>query len=83
MAPFLALLAFLQAAGMHVERVSVPGPSGVNLDAALVLPAGEPKAPPILAVLHGTATTGTNEPTRQDVLRRVPGWLETGHLARP
>jgi dienelactone hydrolase len=52
MASFLALLAFLQAAGVHVERVSVPGPSGVNLDAALVLPAGAPKGPPILAV-HG------------------------------
>jgi hypothetical protein len=37
MASFLALLAFLQAAGVHVERVSVPGPNGLNLDAALVL----------------------------------------------
>jgi dienelactone hydrolase len=31
----------------------------------------------------GTATTGTNEPGRQDALRRVPGWLETGRLAPP
>jgi dienelactone hydrolase len=51
-ASFLALLAFLRAAGLHVERVSVPGPNDVSLDAALVLPAGEPKAPPILA-MHG------------------------------
>jgi hypothetical protein len=40
MASFLALLAFLQAAGVHVERVSVPGPDGVKLDAALVVPEG-------------------------------------------
>jgi dienelactone hydrolase len=52
MGSFLALLAFLQTAGVHVERVSVPGPNGVNLDAALVLPAGAPKAPAIVA-LHG------------------------------
>ena len=31
----------------------------------------------------GTATSGTNEPARQDALRRVPGWLETGRLAPP
>ncbi len=31
----------------------------------------------------GMATTGTNEPGRQDALRRVPGWLETGRLAQP
>ena len=52
MAAFLALLAFLQTAGVHFERVSVPGPNGVNLDAALVLPAGQARAPPIVA-LHG------------------------------
>jgi dienelactone hydrolase len=52
MASFLALLAFLQTAGLHVERVSVPAPGGVNLDAALVLPMGEVKGPPILA-MHG------------------------------
>jgi predicted acyl esterase len=52
MAAFLALLAFLQTAGVHVERVSVPGPNGVNLDAALVLPEGQTRAPPIVA-LHG------------------------------
>jgi dienelactone hydrolase len=52
MASFLALLAFLQAAGVHVERVSVPGPNGLNLDAALVLPEGGAKAPPVVA-LHG------------------------------
>jgi dienelactone hydrolase len=49
---FLALLAFLQAAGVRVERVDVPGPNGVTLDAALVLPEGTAKAPPIVA-LHG------------------------------
>ena len=52
MASFLALLAFLQAAGVHVERVSVPGPNGLNLDAALVLPESGAKAPPVVA-LHG------------------------------
>ena len=52
MAAFLALLAFLQTAGVHVERVSVPGPNGVNLDAALVLPEGQASAPTIVA-LHG------------------------------
>jgi dipeptidyl aminopeptidase/acylaminoacyl peptidase len=52
MAPFLALLAFLQAAGVNVERVTVPGPNGVGLDAALVLPEGTAKAPPVVA-LHG------------------------------
>jgi len=46
MAAFLALLEFLLAAGVHVERVSVPGPNGVTLDAALVLPEGTQKAPP-------------------------------------
>jgi dienelactone hydrolase len=52
MGAFLALLALLQTAGVHVERVSVPGPEGVNLDAALVLPAGPAKAPAIVA-MHG------------------------------
>jgi dipeptidyl aminopeptidase/acylaminoacyl peptidase len=52
MASFLALLAFLQAAGVHVERVSVPGPNGVTLDAALVVPEGVEKAPAIVG-LHG------------------------------
>ena len=52
MAAFLALLAFLQTAGVHVERVSVPGPNGVHLEAALVLPEGQTRAPPIVA-LHG------------------------------
>lgn len=52
MGPFLALLALLQTAGLHVERVSVPGPDGVTLDAALAMPAGPPKAPAIVA-LHG------------------------------
>jgi hypothetical protein len=50
MASFLALLAFLQAAGVHVERVTVPGPNGVNLDAVLVLPEGTAKAPAVVAL---------------------------------
>ena len=52
MAAFLALLAFLQTAGVAVERVSLPGPNGVILDAALVLPAGAARGPAIIA-LHG------------------------------
>jgi dienelactone hydrolase len=51
-AAFLALLAFLQTAGLHVERVSVPGPHGVALDAALVRPDGPAKAPAVVA-MHG------------------------------
>ena len=45
MASFLALLAFLQTAGVHVERVAVPGPSGVTLDAANTLSAPIAVAP--------------------------------------
>jgi dienelactone hydrolase len=52
MKAFLALLALLQAAGVHVDRVTVPGPDGVNLDAALVLPAEAARAPSVVA-LHG------------------------------
>jgi dienelactone hydrolase len=51
MKSFLALLAFLQTAGVHVERVSIPGPNGVNLDAALVLP--EAASAPSVVALHG------------------------------
>ena len=50
MKSFLALLAFLQTAGVRVERVSVPGPNGVTLDAALVIPDGAAKAPAIVAM---------------------------------
>ncbi|MSP00222.1 MAG: dienelactone hydrolase family protein [Acetobacteraceae bacterium] len=53
MAAFLALLALLQTAGVHVERVAVPGPNGVNLDAALVLPAGPVSRAPAIIALHG------------------------------
>jgi dienelactone hydrolase len=52
MGSFLALLAFLHTSGLRVERVSLPGPNGVNLDAALVIPATAPKAPPVVA-MHG------------------------------
>ncbi len=51
MKSFLALLAFLQTAGVQVERVSIPGANGVNLDAALVTPAAA-TAPSVVA-LHG------------------------------
>jgi hypothetical protein len=50
MKAFLALLAFLQSAGVHVERVSVPGPEGLNLDAALVVPDKPAIAPSIVAL---------------------------------
>lgn len=52
MKAFLALLAFLQSAGVHVERVSVPGPEGLNLDAALVVP-DKPAIAPSIVALHG------------------------------
>ena len=52
MKSFLALLAFLTHAGLHVERVSVPTPDGVTLDTALVLPDGPPHGPAVVA-LHG------------------------------
>lgn len=52
MKAFLALLAFLQAAGVHVEHVKVPGPNGVALDAALVLSETPARAPSVVA-LHG------------------------------
>lgn len=52
MKAFLALLAFLTQAGVHVERVSVPTPDGVTLDAALVLPDGPVQGPAVVA-LHG------------------------------
>jgi len=52
MKSFLALLAFLTNAGLQVERVSIPAPDGVALDAALVLPDGPPHGPAVVA-LHG------------------------------
>lgn len=52
MKSFLALLAFLTQAGLHVDRVSIPAPDGVALDAALVLPDGPPHGPAVVA-LHG------------------------------
>ena len=57
MKAFLALLAFLQTAGVPVERVSLPGPEGTMLDAALVRPqglsqGGAVKEPAVVA-LHG------------------------------
>jgi dienelactone hydrolase len=38
------------------------------------------KLRPGTTTASGFATTGTNEPARQDVLARVPIWLETGVL---
>jgi dienelactone hydrolase len=52
MKSFLALLAFLMHAGLHVERVSIPAPDGAALDAALVLPDGPARGPAVVA-LHG------------------------------
>jgi dienelactone hydrolase len=49
---FLALLAFLTQAGVHVDRVNIPAPGGVSLDAALVMPDGPVHAPAVVA-LHG------------------------------
>jgi dienelactone hydrolase len=49
---FLALLAFLTQAGLHVQRVSIPAPDGVALDAALVLPDTPARGPAVVA-LHG------------------------------
>ena len=52
MKSFLALLAFLVQAGLHVERVSIPAADGVSLDAALVQPDGSVRGPAVVA-LHG------------------------------
>jgi dienelactone hydrolase len=52
MKSFLALLAFLTQAGLHVERVSIPAPDGVALDAALVVPDGPVHGKAVVA-LHG------------------------------
>lgn len=54
MKAFLALLAFLTQAGLHVERVAIPEPGGVTLIAALALPDGTPRGPAVVA-LHGCA----------------------------
>ena len=52
MKAFLALLALLQSAGVNVDRVRIPGPNGVDLDAALLRPA-EPATAPSIVALHG------------------------------
>ena len=51
MKAFLALLVYLHAAAVHVERVTVAGANGVSLDAALVMP--ETPKPPSVVALHG------------------------------
>lgn len=52
MPPFLALLAFLTAAGVTAEHVGIPTQDGTVLDAALVWPVGPATQPPVIA-LHG------------------------------
>ena len=52
MKAFLTLLALLQSAGMNVDRVSIPGPDGATLAAALVRPVGPTMVPSVVA-LHG------------------------------
>jgi dienelactone hydrolase len=52
MPSFLALLAFLTAAGMQTDHVRIPTPGGVILDAALVRPTGRTDLPAVVA-LHG------------------------------
>src|SRR6185312_2750834 len=47
-----ALLAALNAAGLAPQRVAIPGPEGVTLQAARVRPAGAASGAPIVA-LHG------------------------------
>lgn len=52
MKSFLALLAFLTHAGLHVQRVEIPADNGVRVDAALVRPNG-PSTGPAVVALHG------------------------------
>jgi dienelactone hydrolase len=51
---FLLLVAFLAHAGLHVQRVEIPAPGGVRLDAALVRPDGPTHGAAVVA-LHGCA----------------------------
>ncbi len=52
MPSFLALLAFLTAAGVHADHVRIPATGGLVLDAALVRPSGATNLPAVVA-LHG------------------------------
>ncbi len=52
MPSFLALLAFLTAAGMQADNVRIPISGGLTLDAALVRPTGGSTLPAVVA-LHG------------------------------
>ncbi len=52
MTPFLALLAFLQAAHAPVQHVRIPEPDGTILNAALVA-AADPAHGPAIVALHG------------------------------
>lgn len=52
MRAFLALMAFLTQAGVSPEQINIPAPDGGTLEAALVRPAGEGRAPAVVA-LHG------------------------------
>jgi dienelactone hydrolase len=52
MQSFLALLAYITAAGLSVEHARIPAGPGVTLDAALVQPAGPGGGPAVIG-LHG------------------------------
>ena len=60
MSEFLTLLAFLAHLALPVERVSIRGPQGVSLDAALVRPNGPIRAPAVV-LLHGCGGPGRRD----------------------
>ena len=57
---FLALMAFLAQLALPLERVSIPGPDGVALNAALVRPSGPVRAPAVI-LLHGCGGPGRRD----------------------
>lgn len=57
---FLALLGWLAQLAFPVERVSIPGPDGVRLDAAFIRPAGPVQAPAVV-LLHGCGGPGQRD----------------------
>lgn len=74
MKAFLALFAALQAAGLMPVRVTIPGPSGLSLNAVLVRPTGLVKSPAVVA-LHGCA--GPIPARETQWAKRL---AETGHI---
>jgi dienelactone hydrolase len=74
MQSFLALIAFLTQAALHVETVKIPEPDGTVLQAALVVPAGPPRGPAVVA-LHGC---GGPFPTRDGPWAQL--LAEQGHV---